>query len=270
MSLSYHEPTHPAGFSCAMLLNPTMQNGWITTPLPRPRAAYRLFVLPYAGGGVSHYRAWTKTLAESIELCLVHLPGREQRLFETPIRQVPPMAEAFANAVTPWLDRPYAFFGHSMGALISFETSRILRRRGQRLPVHLFASAHRAPHLPDSDPPVYHLPDADFIAKLRTLNGTPQEVLDNAELMELLMPLLRADFELSETYTYTEAPRLNIPMTAIGGTEDHRVPPEDIEAWGEHTTAPFTFVMVPGDHFFVHDAVRNGVVNLINQTLLPI
>src|SRR5262249_55388812 len=151
-----------------------------------------------------------------------------------------------------------AFFGHSMGAMISFELARYLRRKHRLSPHHLFVSGRRAPQIPMTEAPSYNLPESGFYEKLRLLNGTPTEVLEQPELMELVLPMLRADFSVVETYAYTTDAPLDCPVTAFGGLQDHRVERGMLEAWREQTTSTFTLRMLPGDHFFLN----------IEQTLL--
>jgi len=150
-----------------------------------------------------------------------------------------------------YLDKPFAFFGHSMGAVISFEIARLLRRENATLPVHLFVSGRAAPQLPRFKSTTYDLPDAEFIEELLRLKGTPAEVLEHPELMQVVLPLLRADFELIETYSYIDEPPLSVPLTAIGGLEDDEISRDDLEGWRAQTTQAFSLRMLPGDHFFL-------------------
>jgi surfactin synthase thioesterase subunit len=170
---------------------------------------------------------------------------------EAPYRNLLLVVEAFTPVIRPWLDRPFAFFGHSMGAMIAYEQSRALSQQHGLEPEHLFVSGRAAPHVPDDRPPNYTLPDPEFIAEVDRLKGTPAEVLEHPELMQLLIPLLRADFELIQTYRYNEGPPLACPVTAFGGLRDEEVSAQDLEAWRQHTTGRFSVRMLPGDHFFV-------------------
>jgi medium-chain acyl-[acyl-carrier-protein] hydrolase len=250
-------------------MNGTTRTGqWLSIRQPNPRAALRLFCFPYAGGGASVYSAWPRNLPSAFEVCAVQLPGRETRLKEQPFRELTPVVEAVAAAIEPYLDRPFAFFGHSMGALISFELARLLRERGGARPAHLFVSGRRAPQLPDDEPPTYDLPDEEFFAILRELNGTPTEVLEHPELMELVMPLLRADFALVQTYVYKPEAPLDCPITAFGGVQDVEVVREDIKAWREQTADAFSARLLPGDHFFLnHPQTRAVMLSVIEQEL---
>lgn len=168
--------------------------------------------------------------------------------------QLQPLARNLATALTPYLDQPYAFFGHSMGALISFAVTRELRCNGAPLPAHLFMAGHRAPQLPRRQAPVYHLSDSEFLSSLRQLGGTPAEVLENRDLMELMLPTLRADFTLCDMYRYDEEAALDCPITALGGIEDPEVTRADLEAWSSQTTGPFVLRIFPGGHFFLRSA----------------
>lgn len=176
------------------------------------------------------------------------------------------MVVAIAEAIKPYLDRPYAFFGHSMGAMISLDLARLLRsEQVQPPPLHLFVSGRRAPQLPATSRHTYDLPEAEFIEELRRLNGTPREVLEHPELMQLMIPLLRADFSVCQTYEYAPEPPLSCPITVFGGVEDE-TGREQLEAWREQTTSTFTLRMFPGDHFFIHEA-QPQILQTIGQQL---
>ncbi|MET0622005.1 MAG: alpha/beta fold hydrolase [Pyrinomonadaceae bacterium] len=227
---------------------------WFVVRRRNPRAALRLFCFPYAGGGTPIYRAWPELLPPQYEVHAVQLPGRGNRLGEPAYTSVEPMVEALAEAITPYLDRPFAFFGHSMGATISFELARLLEARGRGLPARLFVSGRSAPQLPRERELTYDLPEPEFISHVRSLNGTPAEVLEHPELMELMMPLLRADFSVVETYEYRTGPPLGCPITAFAGADDVEVNTERVAAWGEQTSADFNLQIMPGGHFFLLDA----------------
>ena len=229
-------------------------NPWLAGSPQDGRARLRLFCFPYAGGGSSIFRTWPKCLPETIAVCPVELPGRGARLREAPRTRLADLVGEMAEGLSPYLDRPFAFFGHSMGALLGFELARTLRRMGGPLPRHLFVSGHRAPQIPDPGPHVHALPEPAFVAELRRLGGTPPAVLEHEELMQLLLPILRADFALVETYAYAPESPLSCPITALGGREDPEAGPGDLAAWRDQTTGDFSLRMLPGDHFFVHTA----------------
>ena len=173
---------------------------------------------------------------------------------EPPFTHIEPLVHNLASTLLPFLNKPFVFFGHSMGALVSFELTRLLHRDYNLSPVHLFVSGHRAPQIPDSDPPIHDLPESAFVEELRHLNGTPPAVLENAELMQLFLPALRADFSVVETYAYTPEPRLECPITVFGGLQDSEASCDELEAWREQTNNSFVLQMFPGDHFFLQSA----------------
>jgi medium-chain acyl-[acyl-carrier-protein] hydrolase len=226
-------------------------NLWITRTKSQPHL--RLFCLPYAGGGASIFRSWADKLPSEVEVCPIYLPGREGRLKEPLFTRLSPLVEALAQALIPFMDAPCAFFGHSMGALISFELVRHLRRTSYQRPVCLFVSAHRAPQLPDTSAKFHDLSDPALIDALHRLGGTPKTILQHAELMKVILPILRADFELCETYVYTPEAPLDCPIFAFGGEQDTLVSMQELQAWGTQTRQSFTLNMLPGDHFFLHN-----------------
>ena len=242
---------------------------WFAYPRPNPQARLRLFCFPYAGGSALVYRNWPDLVPKDIEVCLLNLPGRGGRLAEEPHTRLLPLAEAVGEAIVPHLDKPFAFFGHSMGALIGFELARHLRRQDRPQPAHLFVSGRAAPQVPAADPVTYDLPEDEFIRELRRLNGTPGEVLEHPELMHLVLPLLRADFSVCETYEYTAEPSFDFPITAFGGLQDDEAPRESLEAWAEHTLRSFKLHMLPGDHFFLNSA-RPLLLQALSRELFQI
>ena len=234
------------------MFNPTTTlNEWVVARTLSPNARFRLFCFPYAGGSSLIFRIWDQHLPQDIEVIPVELPGRGTRLRERPEEYLLPMVGKVGKAILPFLNKPFGFFGHSMGALIAFELARYLRRLGMPLPEKLLLSAHRAPHLPTTGKVLHALPESEFIEELRSLNGTPEEIIANSELMQLLIPVLRADFKACETYTFRFEPPLNCPISVFGGMEDQNVSRDDLEAWKMHTESSFALHLLPGDHFFI-------------------
>ena len=224
---------------------------WLASYRQNPAAQLRLFCFPYAGGGAAVYSQWFKSLPPQVEVCPVQPPGRGSRLNKTPFTRIEPLVESLAREMHSYLDKPFAFFGHSMGAAIGFEIARLLRREGAPLPAHLFVSGRTAPQLKKPERPTYNLPEPELIEELRRLKGTPAEVLAHPELMKVVLPLLRADFELIQTYKSTDEPPLDIPVSAFGGLEDVEINRESLEGWRAQTTRSFTLRMLPGDHFYL-------------------
>jgi medium-chain acyl-[acyl-carrier-protein] hydrolase len=227
---------------------------WITGQGRNENAALRLFCLPYAGGATDIFRPWSNLLPSNIEVCPIQLPGRGGRLLEPPFTNLSLLVEALTSELRPYLDRPFALFGHSMGAIIVFELARQLRSKQINEPLHLFVSGWRAPQIPRREQPSFDLPEAEFLNKLRGLGGSPDGLLDNPKFIQLLLPLLRADFKMIQTYTYSPQPPLACSITALGGLQDHVAKQEDLEAWREQTTGAFSLRLLPGNHFFIHEA----------------
>lgn len=232
-------------------INHSIDNSWFAYRKPNPSADLRLFCFPYAGGSAMTYRSWSDFLPKNIEVCPVELPGRGSRMQEMPYQNMKPLVKDLGQALIQHLDKPYVFFGHSMGALIGFELARLFRRQYLSGPIHLFASGHTAPQVGSSHSPIYNLPDQQFKEELRRLNGTPEAVINNEELMALLIPMLRADFEVNETYVYEPEALLAIPIFAYGGIADNDVNQESLQAWQEQTSAAFSMQMFEGGHFFL-------------------
>lgn len=226
---------------------------WLARPRPAASPRVRLFCFPYAGGGASIYHAWAAALPADVELCAVKLPGRETRFRDPLFQDIGPLLDALVPVITAHANRPFAFFGHSMGALIGFELARRLAQAGAPQPQHLFVSGRRAPHRPNPEPPIAHLPDPEFLAELKRRYGTPNEAFNHPELVQLMLPTLRADCGLCERYAFTAQPQLALPITAFGGHGDNMVSADDVEAWRDRTTGPFAYHMLDGDHFFLHN-----------------
>jgi medium-chain acyl-[acyl-carrier-protein] hydrolase len=246
----------------------TAFDSWIACRKPNPQARLRLFCFPYAGTGASIFRTWSDGLPADVEVCPVQFPGRGTRLMETPFTQLSPLVDALAQALVPLLDKPFAFFGHSLGALVGFELARQLRRQSGAQPVRLFVSADRAPQIPHRERPIHALPEGEFLVELRRLNGIPGKVLEEAELMQIMLPVLRADFAVYETYVHSTESPLNCPISTFGGLQDHRVSRGDLEAWRDQTSGSFSLRMFPGDHFF-WNTIQPLLLEVLSQELGP-
>ncbi|MDB5901661.1 MAG: beta-ketoacyl synthase [Betaproteobacteria bacterium] len=195
-------------------------------------------------------------MAPGIEVCPVRLPGRESRLLERPYTDVLALVTALREALDSFLDTPFAFYGHSMGALIAYELACALSAERGIAPTHLFVSAHRAPHLPNRSRRVHSLPKAELLQELRALDGISEEVLAHTELLELLLPTVRADFTLVETYVHTASAPLDCPITAFGAASDPRVSTEEMADWRAVTRGPFDMQVFPGGHFYIRDGSK--------------
>jgi medium-chain acyl-[acyl-carrier-protein] hydrolase len=227
-------------------------NRWLPQLRDPRRARVRLFCFPYAGGSVSAFSRWSTRLPSWIDLRPLQLPGRGTRRHEPSLTSLSDVVARVVPLLVPLLDIPFALFGHSMGALIAFETARELQRLRQTPPVHLYVSGRRGPRLVDDDLPPSNAPDAEFIEELRRLNGTPPMVLEDPVLMNLALPSLRADFGIVQTYRYRAGEILSVPITLFAGVDDQETADGRGAGWFEETTGPWTLTTVAGDHFFLH------------------
>jgi surfactin synthase thioesterase subunit len=247
-----------------------MGSPWLLRHVPRPQASMRMFCFPYAGVGASVYRLWSAGLPEQVEVIALQLPGRESRLREPPLSSISQIVAAIVPEILPLLDRPYVFFGHSMGALLATELVRELTGRGIPPPEQLIVSGRRLPQVPDSEPAMASLPDEEFVAEInRRFGGIPAQVRHDRELMELLLPALRADIAALESHRPGEATQLECPIAVFGGAEDPRVPREQLEAWRTATRAGFHLRMFPGDHFYLNPH-RVQVLAQVSSILAPL
>lgn len=233
--------------------NGNPQNKWIESPIRNAGSELRLFCFPYAGGSAANFNSWRGLLPAAVEMLPVQLPGRGSRILEPALKRNDELADRIVEEMLPvFREKPFAFFGHSMGATLGFEVARRLARRYEAAPMALFVSGRRAPHISGPGLLTYDLPDEALIERLRRLNGTPREVIECHELMQLVLPLIRADFEAVETYKYLDSPPLACPIFALGGQEDSYVTTADVEQWNIHTSAECLIKFFPGGHFFLH------------------
>jgi len=226
----------------------------------------RLFCFPYAGGGASVYRKWPSSLPADVQLLAAQLPGREARFVEPPLRDIQSVLGHLVAAIEPILDRPFVFFGHSLGALIAYELAKLLRSLGLRMPEHLFLSGRRAPSIPIGRRSFHDLPDDELIQEIRALSGTSEGVLENGELMKLVLPTLRADFAIHDTYRYREEAALDVPFSIFGGLDDIATSRENLFAWQTMTNRGAQLILFQGGHFFIDEA-RDEVLAAVERTL---
>lgn len=235
--------------------------GWLRCAVSRPGAAVRLVCFPHAGGSAGFFAAWSRLAAPGIEVHTVQYPGREDRIIEAPEPDMACLAGCAAAALDGSDDRPLALFGHSMGAAVAYEVARLLDRE----PVHLFASGRHSPG--EVVPGGVHLrDDAGLVADLARLGGTGAGLLAMPEVLEVVLPAVRNDYRLIETYHELPGRRLGCPVTALIGTEDPEVDAGQARRWAAHTTGPFDLVELPGAHFYL-DARRTEVLDVVEAAL---
>jgi surfactin synthase thioesterase subunit len=229
-------------------------NPWIHQVRENKTAKIRLFCFPYSGATASIFFPWVDILPTVIEVCPVQYPGHGNRMGENLAHRIELLVDQAIQAFQGCLDKPYMTFGHSLGALFSFELIRALRSRGFPMPKIMFVSGHGAPHQPDPNPPIHHLPDTEFIQMLKDLNGMTEEFFEHQELMDMLIPVLRADFEMCDFYRYRDDTPFEFPISAYGGLMDPYVHKGDLDAWQKHTSVDFSVRMFPGDHFYINSS----------------
>ncbi len=240
------------------------ENEWIARYRRPYNLRLKLFCFPYAGGGPAAFRGWAETLKDAgVEVCGIRLPARDIRVDEEPLLSVFDAVAPITLTILRMLDGPYALYGHSLGAILAFETARALRREGASEPEHLLASASQAPQLPWNHPPMRDLECQPFLREIQARYGDiPGAVLNDRELLDLLLPGLRADVHMVETYRYSPEAPLDCPVTVYGGIQDKMVTRQSLDAWREQTTNTFRFHMVPGDHFCLPAVQRRLIHDL--------
>jgi medium-chain acyl-[acyl-carrier-protein] hydrolase len=243
----------------------TIASSLIFTPKPKPNALVRLVCFSYAGGSSATYITWHNDLDPNIELAVVQLPGRGAKLSEPPYQTMSEMVTALFLALEKLSNKPFIFYGHSMGARVAYELTLMLRRFRYRLPIHFIASGSIAPCVERTKEPTYHLPDNEFIMKVGELNGSPPEVLANKEIMQLILPALRADFKIIETYHNNSKCIIPTKVSVIAGDQEN-IEIADVEAWFALFEARTEIHWVNGCHFFVEKS-KVDVLKIVNALI---
>lgn len=242
-------------------------NLWFTVPRPRVQPALTLFCFPYAGGSSTDpvFRQWAQAMPDDVEVSVLEMPGRSRRMAEPFENSLPRLVERLVPVLAQHADRPFAFFGHSLGAIVAYELARALAVAGMQLPKLLVVSAKQAPHLPYRHR-LHDLPRDQFIDAIRQLNGTRDEILQNDELLDIVMSVLRNDLEMAFNYRFTGAPLRTVPIVACAGQDDPHVEIDSVMAWKDHADH-FSTSVYPGGHFYIHhesgDAIRRRMVELM-------
>jgi len=241
------------------------QNRWLCRwNAENGRQKLRLFCFHHAGGGASLYRDWPRYSREFFEVIAVQLPGREHRIGEPAIIDMDELLDALVPVLVPELDRPYIFFGHSLGAILAFELCRIIQRRGLRAPEHLFVSSRSSPRIRAELEKVTRLPDDELAREIhQQYGGIPDAVFVNQDLLAFIIPSLRADMLLLQTHIYRPGPLLSYPLTAFTGSEDRFARGEEMQRWADETTGPFRCEIMHGGHFYLKDVPQILLTRMI-------
>lgn len=243
-----------------------MNTPWIAYHRPIPNAQLRLFCFHHAGGAASSFRAWRDQLQPyQIELCPIQLPGRETRAQEPLQTELKSLVQQIGKALTPYLDKPFAFLGHSMGGVLAFYVALYLQERGHRAQ-RLIISGTTPPRCRQQQRPIHDLPDVDFLAAVNQYNGIPTELLENQEALALLLPILRADFQATANTQGLKSTLLRSPLSVFTGLSDRTVNGEELENWRQHAVGTVKVRKFPGDHFFLYQQ-PNLVIRAIVQDL---
>lgn len=250
-----------------MVINKNEVNGkWFVNVNPKKNATMRLFCFPYAGGGASIYREWNSLFPDSIEVCAIQYPGRENRINEAPIDDFLSLVNEICDNIHVMLDKPFAIFGHSLGAKVAFETAKMIMKRYHRKPICLFEAGSRAPFLQDKYL-LHNLSEEDFIMSLHRYHGTPIEVLENEDIMSAFLPMLKADFSIEETFLTSKEEKMNCPLFVLAAEKDEIVSIEEALQWETLAKHDYEFVKFQGDHFFIKSEQRKLIHYIMNKML---
>ncbi|QAT84049.1 thioesterase [Corallococcus coralloides] len=245
-------------------------SSWLR-PLRRPACPrLTLVAVPPAGSGASLYAPWQAHLPEDVALIAVQLPGRENRIREPLLTRFDAAVEGITSALATLPGPIDGLFGHSFGAILSFEVMRRMRRLSQPLPRHFFASGHIGPELVSNVGAIHELPREQFIAELRSFNGLVEEILAHPQLLDIVLPIVRSDLALDYSYCMTEEPPLPVPMTGLAGVDDHVAPPDQVSAWSRQSSIGFDLKTFPGSHFFIRDNVQSTVATILAALKPPV
>ncbi|MEU5635063.1 thioesterase II family protein [Streptomyces rishiriensis] len=234
----------------------TNSDKWIRRYHPAPDAPTRLVCFPHAGGSATFYHPVSRALSPEIDVVAVQYPGRQERRTEPLVSSIEELADLVVVELEPWADRPLTFFGHSMGASLAYEVALRLETRGTTL-LGLFASGRRAPSR-WRDERVHQAGEEEFLAELRTLNGTDPAVLEDEEILRMILPAVRSDYRAAETYR-PEPGRVGCPVVVMFGNDDPKVTEEEARAWAEHTTEEAAFHLYDGGHFYLNSHAQQVI-----------
>jgi medium-chain acyl-[acyl-carrier-protein] hydrolase len=236
---------------------------WFVVPQPNPKATIRLFCFPYAGGSAQIYMQWANYLNAETELVLIQPPGRGARILETAYSDMETLIKDLLDVFPRVINKPYILFGHSLGSRVAFELLNQLNQLGYGLPANFIASGSKGPYKSSISKQIISLSDDQLISELKKLNGTPDAILANKELLQFFMPIIRADLEIAYSYSFSGEAKFNCPLTVFGGDNDSVAPPSSLTNWQDFFDLPATIHVISGDHFFINSQ-REVVIDKLN------
>ncbi|ASA57841.1 thioesterase II family protein [Vibrio gazogenes] len=249
-------------------MNLDIDDKWLYCPKKNKNAGKRMFIFPHAGGTAQGYRKWAEALIErnNVEVYIVQLPGRAERMNEEHIVHMPSLVNGLLGAIQRFLDKPYLCFGHSLGCLVCFELMKEIRNKSLRMAEHMIFSAKRAPHLPRQYDKISSQSKSDLVRTLKTFDGTPSFILDDDDLLNILLPIMRNDFLLDESYTYINSEPLDIPLMILGADKDLLASQSELLAWNIHTLNEFNYKIYSGSHFYIFNYEKE-ILNLMSEII---
>lgn len=237
---------------------------WYLEYKKNPQAAIRLFCFHHSGGGASAFYPWVEHLSSNIEMIAIQLPGRENRFTEPMNNNLSDIVAKLTEGFRIYKDKPFFVFGHSLGALISFEFTKSIHQLYSLYPRHMVISATKAPHLPFRMKYLSHLGDKALKEELKIYNGIDERILSNDELLDLFLPIIKSDFSIYESYNFLESKPIPCDILALSGAQDQTVTQEEILGWSTYTAGKFEHLFFPGKHFFIKDNQKE-ILEIINQ-----
>ncbi|WP_018638378.1 thioesterase II family protein [Parafrankia elaeagni] len=250
------------------MTTPVDESLWIRRFHPAPESRITLVCFPHAGGSASFFYPVSDAMQPTLQVVALQYPGRQDRRHERSLSSIAELADATFAALRPLMDRPLAFFGHSMGATLAFEVAVRMRQQLDTDPVTLFTSGRRAPSRYRHET-VHQKSDDGLVRELKALSGTDSRLLGDQELLRAILPAIRSDYTAAETYRYTTGPKLECPIVALIGDQDPKVDVDEANAWADHTTDTFELRIFSGGHFYLASN-QAAVINLISDQLLSL
>ncbi|NEP83877.1 MAG: thioesterase, partial [Okeania sp. SIO3B3] len=245
-------------------------SGWIAYHKPKPNASTRLFCFHPWGSSASMYQQWSDALPPEIEVLPIQLPGRQRRLQEKPFTDFANLIEVLADFLSPYLDKPFAFFGHSMGGVIAFELAYFLGEKYNLKPIQLFLSGLVPPSDNTLLEKIASLSEAERLNYLLEISEIPESISQDPSLFNELMNIFKADFQLLQSYRHVEKKPLDFPISSFSGVDDYTVSDRQLSDWSKYTTSNLKIDRIPGKHMFMFlKDSQKLLLELISQELLP-